>query len=135
MAYSPPLDSVVGYVILFYVFSLGIVAFVAVTTVEFIVLWLMGWGSFLYSLLTSFVMNLASTIVGIMIGFFSFTDLTVGIFLLLFLISVGIEGAIMLIMNRSKHEMKGVWGLAFISNVLSYILLGTGIYIFFSEVF
>jgi hypothetical protein len=128
MAYSPPLDSVVGILIALVVFY-AVPAFLGVILVEIIVLWRLGWGSFLYSLITSFVINLASTLVGIVmvyaldIYYFTFE---VGLFLLLFIISVVIEAIIMLGMNRSRHELKEVWRMALIANGITYILLGIG---------
>lgn len=126
MTYSPPLDGAAGYLILF-IFIYGIAAFVVATVVETLILWRLRWGTFLYSLLTSFLMNLASTVVGFMIANQFIIDLTTGIFLLLFIISVVLEGGIMLAMNQSRHEVEKVWRLAVISNVISYILLGIGI--------
>ncbi len=126
MTYSPPLDGAAGYLILF-IFIYGIAAFVVATVVETLILWRLRWGTFLYSLLTSFLMNLASTVVGFMIANQFIIDLTAGIFLLLFIISVVLEGGIMLAMNQSRHEVEKVWRLAVISNVISYILLGIGI--------
>ena len=132
MAYSPPLDGAVGLIII-YAFFLGIAAFLGVTIVENIILWRFGWGSFLHSLLTAFVMNLVSTIVGVVMAYtllFSVRNISVAIYLVLFSISVVIEGTIMLGMKRSKYEAGKVWQLAVIANVISYILLGIGWLIF-----
>lgn len=130
MAYSPPLDGLVGVFIIFY-FFLGIAAFVMVTFAEALALWLFAWGSFLHSLLTSFIMNLASTVVGIILAFAFETDLTVGIFLLLFAITLVIEGGVMLGMNDSRYGLEEVGMLAVIFNIISYVFLTVGIIEYF----
>lgn len=135
MAYSPPLDGAAGLV-LAYFFLYGIVAFVVATVVESIVLWRSGWGSFLNSLLTSFIMNLASTIVGYLLTAFFIPNFaedafdTMGngvfflLFLLLFFLSLGLEGVIMLGMGRSRNPAGKIWQMALNANVISYILMG-----------
>lgn len=123
MLYLPPLDGAAGFLILFFLVY-GIVALLGVTIVETVVLLRLKWGSFLFSFVTSFVMNLASTIVGFWMAQALNTEITVGIFLMLFVISVFLEGGIMLLFNQSRHEVEKVWRLAVISNVISYILLG-----------
>jgi hypothetical protein len=142
MAYSPPLDGAIGYLLVMAAFIYGAIAFSAVTIIEIFVLWRMKWGSLIYSLITSFTMNLVSTFVGILMTYFlMLTPLsylliridvapTIGIFLLTFILSVAIEGGIMLVMKRSGHTVKEVWRLAVISNLISYGLLGAGVFIF-----
>lgn len=137
MAYSPPLDGAAGLVLAYFLLY-GIVAFVVATFVESIILWRSGWGSSLDALLTSFIMNLASTIVGYILTSFFFPNfaedafVTIGdgvfflLFLLLFFLSLGLEGAIMWGMSRSRHQARKIWQMAIIANVVSYILIGIG---------
>jgi len=129
MTFSPPLDGAVGFFV-FFAYAYGAVAFLGATIVEIIVLWRLGWGPFLDSVTTSFAMNMASTLVGLLMAFALNINLTFGIFLLMFIISIGIEGGILLGMNESRHGVKKVWRLAVIANVISYILLGIGWFIF-----
>jgi hypothetical protein len=134
MVYSPLLDSAVALLALVALIY-GSIAFVVVIFVEILILWRLGWGSFLYSLLTSFIMNLASTFVGgwLIASFYEHILETYDsggkyfmLFLLLFLISLVLEGGVMLAMDRSRHKKEKVWGIALIANVISYILLGIG---------
>jgi succinate dehydrogenase/fumarate reductase cytochrome b subunit len=67
MLYSSVLDSVAG-VVLAYFLIVGVMSFVIATFVEAVTLWVKGWGSFLRALLTSFIMNLASTLVGYLLA-------------------------------------------------------------------
>jgi hypothetical protein len=134
MAYSPPLDSAVALFMMVAPF-IGIAVFFLATIVEILVLWGSGWGSFLYSLLTSFVVNLASTVIGVVITLY-FADKDIApfgignsgnfllVFILLFFVSLGLEGGIMLGMNRSQHKAQRVWELALHANFVSYIFLG-----------
>lgn len=133
MAYSPPLDGAVALYLIIGIFGVvvAIPAFLGVIFVETIILWRLGWGSVLRCLLTSFAMNLATTVVGIVMAFSSITDLTVDAFLQLFIISVGLEGLVMLGMKRPQHVMMEVWLVAFIANVISYILLAVGLVLVF----
>ena len=126
MLYSPVLDSVAG-VVLAYFLIVGIGNFITAIFVETIILWWKGWGVFSQALLTSFVMNLVSAVVGYLLTIFSAVNLNAGGFFLLFVLSVGIEGGIMWRMGRDRFEVLPIWRMALVVNVVSYILLAIGL--------
>jgi hypothetical protein len=135
MSYSPAFDGAVGAILVFFLVA-GIIAFTVAVISETIVLHQLGWGSFLYSLLTSFLMNLASTIAGYYATFHTllnryFNMLSIGYYLIMFFLSILIEGAIMLRMRKPHNGLKDVWLIAADANIVSYVLLGIGFYLLF----
>ena len=106
----------------------GLIAFLVfsaiVFVIEAVVLWLLKWGTFGRSLLSSFLMNLASTIVGILAIGLSVTGLSNNFlgFVIALLLSVLIEGGVLMLMKRGATREN--WRAASIANVVSYALLG-----------
>jgi hypothetical protein len=106
----------------FAVFSIGTLV------IESLALWLLKWGSFGRSLLASFLMNLASTIVGFILLAFSFY---VGnfytLFLVEFLLSVLIEGGVLMLLKRDAARQN--WSASFVANVASYVFLAVALFV------
>jgi hypothetical protein len=124
MFYSIHFDVVGPGVLLLF----GLVAFLLfsgiVFGIEAVVLWLLKWGTFGRSLLASFLMNLASTIVGVVVIGVLATSLLNNFltFVLALLLSILIEGGVLMLVKRdATHEN---WRAASIANVISYALLG-----------
>ena len=90
--------------------------------VETLALWLLKWGPFGRSLLAAFVMNLASTMVGFVLVAFSFyaADFT-ALYLVGFVLSVWIEGAILMLFKKGAARQN--WIASLVANVASYGLL------------
>ena len=110
----------------------GIVAYLALSLLESIVLRLLKWGTFWRSLLASLLMNLPSTLVGfwlIWLAGFSrtYTEETplnrLGIWLIpaAWALSVAIEGGVLVLMKRDGGRQNWVASLA--ANTASYLLL------------
>jgi hypothetical protein len=87
-------------------------------------LWLLKWDAFGRSLLPSFLMNLASTILGILLIGLSLIGLLNDFlgFVISFMLSVLIEGGVLMLMKRDATREN--WRVASIANVISYSLLG-----------
>jgi hypothetical protein len=138
-------DVAVGPIILFGGLTLGLVAFVPIVLIEALVLWRLRWGSFGRSLGDSAIVNLASTLVGLVL-FALFVQTTfqcvrvpaddgqhtinscgwlvsplVGL-VVLWALSVAIEGGVLLLLKR--HARRQTWIAALASNAVSYLLLG-----------
>ena len=87
--------------------------------IETLALWLLKWGSFGRSLSASFVMNLASTIVGFVLVALSLNapDFT-ALFSAGFLLSVLIEGVILMLLKKGAARQN--WIASLVANVASY---------------
>jgi hypothetical protein len=121
MSYSVLAD--VGGPILFAGF--GVVAYLALSLLESIVLRLLKWGTAWRSLLGSLAMNLPSTLLGfwlIWLAGFSRLDRW-GIWLIppTWALSVAIEGAVLVLMKRDGGRQN--WIAALAANTASYLLL------------
>jgi hypothetical protein len=106
----------------------GITVFLIYTAIVFaveaVVLWLLKWGTIGRSLLSAFLMNLASSIVGIMaVGLFAiaFDNVLPG-YIVALLLSILIEGGVLMLMKRGAVGEN--WRAAIIANLASYGLLG-----------
>ena len=103
----------------------GIVAYLALSLLESIVLRLLKWGTFWRSLLASLLMNLPSTLVGFwLISVVEFSRLNRLQFLLIpaaWALSVAIEGGVLLLMKRDGGRQN--WMAALAANTASYLLL------------
>ena len=123
MSYSVLAD--VGGPILFTGF--GIVAYLALSLLESIVLRLLKWATFWRSLLASLLMNLPSTLVGFwLIWLAEFSRLNrLGIWLIpaTWALSVVIEGGMLVLMKRDGGRQN--WIAALAANTASYLLLLT----------
>jgi hypothetical protein len=88
------------------------------------VLWLLKWDAFGRSLLSSFLMNLASTMLGILLIGLSLIGLLNDFlgFVISFMLSVLSEGGVLMLMKRDATREN--WRVAIIANVISYSLLG-----------
>jgi hypothetical protein len=138
-------DVAVGPIILFGGLTLGLVAFVPIVLIEALVLWRLKWGSFGRSLGDSAIVNLASTLVGLVL-FVLFVQTAfqcqrvpagdgqhtinscgwlvsplVGL-VVLWALSVAIEGGVLLLLKR--HAPRQTWIAALAGNAVSYLLLG-----------
>jgi len=103
----------------------GIVAYLALSLLESIVLRLLKWGTFWRSLLASLLMNLPSTLVGfLLIWQVEFSRLNRLQFLLIpaaWALSVAIEGGVLVLMKRDGGRQN--WMAALAANTASYLLL------------
>ena len=103
----------------------GIVAYLALSLLESIVLRLLKWGTFWRSLLASLLMNLPSTLIGFwLIRVVEFSRLNRLQFLLIpaaWALSVAIEGGVLVLMKRDGGRQNWVASLA--ANTASYLLL------------
>ncbi len=103
----------------------GIVAYLALSLLESIVLRLLKWGTFWRSLLASLLMNLPSTLVGFwLIWRVEFSRLNrLGIWLIpaAWALSVAIEGGVLVLMKRDGGRQN--WMAALAANTASYLLL------------
>ncbi|OGO17119.1 MAG: hypothetical protein A2Z14_13280 [Chloroflexi bacterium RBG_16_48_8] len=117
---------IVGYFILFFHF----VAFVLVVLLEGVVLYKLKWNAFKRSLLDSFLVNLVTTIIGLILAsVFSFPfwdrfSYTLGMILsvaLLWGLSMLIEGGLLFVIGRKS--LAKAYRAAFFINISSYILL------------
>ena len=129
MVYSPPFDGAIVFFIYFGIFF-GICGFVVVTILELVTLYILAWGSFVFSMITSFIMNLISTIIGVFVVIGFDRGASVETFLIMFISSVVIEGLVMHIMKPSKIGVMDVWMLAAFCNVITYIFPGAVILVF-----
>ena len=103
----------------------GIVAYLALSLLESIVLRLLKWGAFWRSLLASLLMNLPSTLVGFwLIWVVEFSRLNRLQFLLIpatWALSVAIEGGVLVLVKRDGGRQN--WMAALAANTASYLLL------------
>ena len=103
----------------------GIVAYLALSLLESIVLRLLKWGAFWRSLLASLLMNLPSTLLGFwLIWVVEFSRLNRLQFLLIpvaWALSVAIEGGVLVLMKRDGGRQN--WMAALAANTASYLLL------------
>jgi len=138
-------DVAVGPIILFGGLTLGLIAFVPIVLIESLVLWRLRWGSFGRSLGDSAIINVASTLVGLVLftlfvqtafqcvrvpagdgqhtvnscGWLISPLLGLAIF---WALSVAIEGGVLLLLKR--HAPRQTWIAALAGNAVSYLLLG-----------
>ena len=130
MHYSIPLD--VGGPGLLFVAGGGLLALclatVVITVLEGLVLWLLHWGSFKRALLAAFVMNLATTILGV--GIIPFT-ISLGYWGLLIDLALSIlaEGGILMLFKRDAAREN--WLAALAANTASYLLVILPLYLVF----
>lgn len=110
----------------FGVFALVFIGLVIV--VEAITLWGLKWGGFWRAWLDSFLMNLVSTVVGVplLFGYATIFGDTLGVryvfaFALAFVISVAIEGGVLLVLRRRPN--RETWRTALVANVVSYAVV------------
>ena len=108
--------------------AVGLVLLPAIFIVEAIVMALMKWGTFWRSLLDAIIMNLASTLLGLIgvCGLLYNTpnlNLVSGILFVLvtWAVSVVVEGAVLTLLKR--HARRQTWLTALAANTASYALL------------
>jgi len=124
LAYTPPLDVSVGLILAIYAVY-GTIAFTAVILLEAIALRLLRWGSFARSLLDSFLINLASSLVGVLCALFGWIawlpDGVVGTLFslsLAFALSVLVE-TVVLVLIRGR-PLRPSASAAVVANAASY---------------
>lgn len=130
MIYSPFFDGGIGiaFILLVLTGTLTLVFFVVAVFLEAIVLRSLAWGSFRRSLLDSFLVNLTTTVLGVLIGGLIWLvfvyDVPEMIVWLIgsYVISVGIEGIILWAMRRGP--LRRALLVALIANLASYWILG-----------
>ncbi len=98
--------------------ALGISVFAAIVLVETIALRLLKWAGFWRALLHAFIINIASSIFGVIINVLIESIWSVLIALVL---SIIIEGAALALIRRENS--REVWRAAIIANIASYILI------------
>jgi hypothetical protein len=138
-------DVAIGPTILFGGLALGIVVFIPILIVEALALWGLKWGSFGRALLDALLANLSSKVFGLV--FFTvfygisfqcrrvptpdgqhsiqscdWTISPVLWFLAMIVLSVAIEGGVLLL--RRRHPARKTWVSAIVMNLASYVLLG-----------
>ena len=104
----------------------GIVAYLALSLLESIVLRLLKWGTFGRSLLASLLMNLPSTLVGFWLmgwldGVSRLNRLGIWLIPAAWALSVAIEGGVLVLMKRDGGRQN--WMAALAANTASYLLL------------
>ncbi len=104
----------------------GIVAYLALSLLESIVLRLLKWGTFWRSLLASLLMNLPSTLVGFWLmgwldGVSRLNRLGIWLIPAAWALSVAIEGGVLVLMKRDGGRQN--WVAALAANTASYLLL------------
>ena len=104
----------------------GIVAYLALSLLESIVLRLLKWGTFWRSLLASLLMNLPSTLVGFWLmgwldGVSRLNRLGIWLIPAAWALSVAIEGGVLVLMKRDGGRQN--WMAALAANTASYLLL------------
>jgi hypothetical protein len=113
-----------------FVLSLGAVAaaglFFIIVLIEALVLYGLKWGSFRLSLVDSFMINLTSATIGVVlfvfaISIWSFNLGAAPFFLLFGAVTVLIEGGMLTLLKR--HPLRKTWTAAIVINVVSYALL------------
>ncbi len=98
-----------------------------IALVEAVVLTLLKWNSFPRSLLAAVITNITSSLVGGVLLIF-LQEVPVIWMIIAFLMSVGIEGAILIKIQPAAGRR--VWFLALVSNLASYLLLILPAYLF-----
>jgi hypothetical protein len=113
-----------------FVLSLGVVAaaglFFIIVLIEALVLHGLKWGSFRLSLVDSFIINLISAAIGVVLFIFAISTWSFNLgaapfFLLFGAVTVLIEGGILTLLKR--HPLRTTWTAAIVINVVSYALL------------
>lgn len=124
MFYSIHFDVVGPGVLLLFGLAAFLVFSAIVFGIEALILWLLKWGTFGRSLLASFLMNLASTIVGVLVIVLLATSLLNNFltFIVALLLSILIEGGVLMLVKRDATREN--WQVAGIANIVSYALLG-----------
>ena len=138
-------DVAVGPTILIGGLTLGLIVFIPILIIETLALWGLKWGSFGRSLLDALIVNVASTIFGLVFFALFFTasfqcrfipydsgqdagqtcDWAISPVLWLIalaVLSVLIEGGVLLLLKR--HPPRKTWVAVSVANVASYVLLG-----------
>ncbi|MCP4422407.1 MAG: hypothetical protein GY805_37840 [Chloroflexi bacterium] len=128
-------DGAAGLIAAFFLFA-GIAAFVISFVSEAILLRLMEWGSWLYATITSFIMNLASTIAGFVLASFGLDALNdsgdwIMALIATWFLSFLIEGLILKIMRRNSGA-PSIWSISALVNIVSYVLIIIGFAIYIS---
>ena len=104
----------------------GILAYLALSLLESIVLRLIKWGTFWRSLLASLLMNLPSTLVGFWLmgwldGVSRLNRLGIWLIPAAWALSVAIEGGVLVLMKRDGGRQN--WMAALAANTASYLLM------------
>ena len=121
--FAIPVFDVAGPGVVFFVFGMGLLALCILTAlivaVEAAVLFFLKWGTFKRSLLAALVMNLVTTLIG---GgmIFLLSNIYLGL-LVDFLLSVLIEGGVLMLFNR--ETVRKNWIAALAANAVSYLLI------------
>jgi hypothetical protein len=141
-------DVAVAPIILAGGLTAGVTVFLPIVLIESLVLWRLRWGSFRRSLVDSFIINIASTLCGLV--FFVMFTLTLfqctrvpasdGLhtvnscdwlvspllgLVALWALTVAIEGGVLLLLKRHARRQTGI--AALVSNAASYALIGLGV--------
>ena len=99
-----------------------------VILLESLVLWRLGWGLFKRALLAAFVMNIATSVLGVAVVPFTLQLRFWGL-LIDFALSVLVEGGVLMFFKRGAAREN--WIAALAANSLSYLLVMLPLYLFF----
>lgn len=118
---SPPPDMGGGIIMMLLGLAIGaaVLLFLGIVFVEALILILMDWRSILTALLDSFLVNLATTILGILLGLCGVVSLSPRMWATMWGISVAIEGVLLQIIRRQSAPK--TWTASLITNIVSYI--------------
>ncbi len=102
----------------------AVLLFLGIAFLEGVILMYMDWPSILTALLDSFLANLATTILGVLVWWFTssvFYDdifLSPGMWFVMWGVSMAIEGGLLQLIRRQPAQK--TWTAAFIMNIVSY---------------
>ena len=101
---------------------LGLVAFLAILLLlETLVLVLIKWAGFGRALLAALVMNLVSTIIGVILDFALWDWQIWWVILIAFAVSVMVEGGVLMLMKRTAPRQNFIAAVA--ANLASYLIM------------
>ncbi len=120
---SPPPDMGAGVIIalLGFVIGVAVLLFIGIVLLEAAILRQMDWPSTRAALLDSFLVNLVTTILGLILGFWDAVFLSPGMWVVLWVMSVVIEGVLLQIIKR--QAVRKTWEACLVMNIVSYIVL------------
>jgi len=120
---STPYDAAGPLVMVGLSCSLLIILTLIISTLESVVMFLLKWGRFSRSLWASLLMNIASTMFGLVA--LAFLDVLIGdsnlVLAIAFLLSVLIEGGVLMLMKRGATRQN--WIASLTANLASYLFI------------
>ncbi len=117
----PDMGGGVIIAILGLVIGAAVLLFIGIVSIEAFILHLMDWPSARTALLDSFWVNLVTTVLGLVLGFWDVVFLSPGMWVVLWVMSVVIEGVLLQIIKR--QAVRKTWEACLVMNIVSYIVL------------